>query len=470
MIDNTYATIYDILYSTTQVKDKDLANLIINKLSQCDVLDTDEKVVLNTYINLKNDLKDIPSPGTLVSRDMNFQNANTIIEDSLEDITKIFIVNKKKMNLASIWTNASMDLTKPGSNFEDIIERVSQAQIRYNPKEIEENKIDTTDFEQMKSKLHEVKEEIKGINFGIDFIDNMYPGVTPGSYNIIAGYTGSMKTTLALNMCYIGLQKGYNTLYISLEVSKEDVIMNLLSLHSISMGEPVRRDDIVKLRWKEPDKFDKILESFYSLEGKIEIYDESDIERYGASIFDEVIRKTDKMFQDRYNSKLHHIVLDHAQLLKFDNSNVQDPYMVVNRYAAYFRQKAAKDGYAVTVVSQTSRNGYDYACKHGGQYQLTGLAEGNELERGSTFVLTVFLNDSLKASGQLQLQILKNRYGETMLEPQPTTIKPEYYLIGEGYSNTPQQINGIFEENGDFINPFDNNTTNMDLDSLLGGM
>ena len=470
MVDNTNVTIYDILYSVTLLKDKELASLIVNKLNQCDVLDTNEKENLNIFNSLVNDLKGIPNSGILVNKDIIYQNVNIITEEAIEDITKLFIVNKKKMNLASIWTNASMELTKSGSDFDSIVEKVNQAQLKYNPKEIEEDKINTTDLDQIKSKLHEVKETIKGIKFGIPEIDTLYPGVTPGSYNIIGGYTGSLKTTLTLNMCYNGLQDGYNTLYISLEVNKEDVILNLLTLHSLTIGDPVKRDEMSKLRFTDPDKFDRILESFYSLPGKIEIYDETDIDRYSTTVFDDIIRKTEKMFEEKHNSKLHHIVLDHAQLLKFDtSSNNNDPYMVLNRYASYFRQKAAKEGFAVTVVSQTSRGGYEYACKHGGQYLLTGLAEGNELERGATFVVTIFISDSLKASGQIQVQILKNRYGETMLEPQLTNISPEYYLVGNGYNNTPKQVSSVFENENEYVSPF-NVEEVTDLDSLLGGM
>ena len=266
------------------------------------------------------------------------------------------------------------------------------------------------------------------------------------------------------------MQTGYNSLYFSLEINKEDVMLNLLSLHSYNMGEPVKRSDMTKLRYTDPDKFDRILESLYALPGKIEIYDESDIERYSTTVFGDIIRKTDKMFHDKHNSKLDHVVLDHAQLLKFDTQvKTNDAYMVLNVYASYFRQQAAKNGYAVTLVSQTSRNGYEYACKHGGQYLLTGLAEGNELERGATFVLAAFINDGLKASGQLQVQILKNRYGETMLEPQLTNIKPEYYVVGNGYNKTPQQVESVFDTNGNFTNPFEV-TEEINLDSLLGGM
>jgi len=469
-MDNTLASIYDILYSVTQVKDTELANNIIRRLEDSNILDTDEQFVLNTFKNLQEELEQIPSSGVLVSRDPGFSTARLIQESSLEDITKLFIISKRKQNLAAVLLNTSAELSQPGANFDALMDKISEAQIKYNLRDFNENKINTSDLDQIKSKLHEVKEEVKGIPFGIDFVDQLYPGITPGSYNIVAGYTGSLKTTLTLNMCYMGLQHGYNTLYISLEVSKDDVIMNLMALHSLTMGKPVKRSEITKLRYKEPEKFDEILDSLYSLPGKIEVYDETDIDQYSVATFDEIIRKTDKMFKDKFKTKLHHIVLDHAQLLKFDQSKMpKDPYMVVNYFASYFRQKAAKDNYAVTMVSQTSRNGYDYAVKHGGQYLLTGLAEGNELERGSTFVISVYLSDSLKASGQAQIQILKNRYGETMLEPQTTQIRPEYYLVGDGYNATSIQIGPVFDNDEEVVNPF-NTETITDLDSLLGGM
>ena len=90
-------------------------------------------------------------------------------------------------------------------------------------------------------------------------------------------------------------------------------------------------------------------------------------------------------------------------------------------------------------------------------------------ERGTTFVVAIYNSEDLKASGQVQIQILKNRYGETMLEPQLTNIKPEYYVVGNGYNKTPQQVESVFDTNGNFTNPFEV-TEEINLDSLLGGM
>ena len=71
-----------------------------------------------------------------------------------------------KIKLGTVLTNSTMELGKPGANIEAIIEKVSNALVVYNPKDVEEDKINTTDLESMKSKLHEVKEEIKGIKKG----------------------------------------------------------------------------------------------------------------------------------------------------------------------------------------------------------------------------------------------------------------------------------------------------------------
>ena len=469
-MDNVDIKIRDIIFSLTCAQDNSLVSIIKDKLNNCGVLDVDEQVALDNFNNLCSELNSIPTSGTLVSSDNLYQTANTIRPESLEDMTKLFINKKMRIKLGTVLTNSTMELGKPGANIEAIIEKVSNALVVYNPKDVEEDKINTTDLESMKSKLHEVKEEIKGIKFGIDVVDQIYPGVTPGSYNIIAGYTGSFKTTIALNMCYIGMQTGYNSLYISLEINKEDVMLNLLSLHSYNMGEPVKRSDMTKLRYTDPDKFDRILESLYALPGKIEIYDESDIERYSTTVFGDIIRKTDKMFHDKHNSKLDHVVLDHAQLLKYNSDNKnRDPYQVLNQWTDFFRKFASRDGYAVMLVSQTSRGGYEYATKHGGQYLLTGLAEGNELERGATCVISLYSNEESKASGEVSVQVLKNRYGPVMLEPQTTTVKPEYYLVGNGYNASAQQVDAIFEDGEMPSNPFENQDVE-NLDNLLGGM
>jgi len=477
MVDGTYATIYDLLFSVTKTTNIEIIDYVLSQLDTSEDLDTDEIDTLKTFHQLYNETKMIPSSGTLVSRNIAFTTAKTIDEKSLEDFVNIFISNKKKMKFATRAMNILTDVNKPGDTLsiakEKLLELINDS---YTTDEME---IESSSYgqETLEKIISKDKPE-SGVPLGIDFVDGLYPGLIPRSFNIIAGYTASMKTTLALNQCFIGMQMGYNMLYLSLEISEEEAIISLMSLYSISCtNEPITRDNMNKLRYTDKDKFTNIFNGLMGLPGKIQIFDESKISSYSVGVFNEIIRKTEKKLIEDTGNGIYGIVLDHAQLLKFDEKLASaDPYMVLNRYASFFRQLAAKRNYAVTLVSQTSRGGYEYACKHGGQYLLTGLAESNELERGATFVLTIFNSDELRASGQIQVQVLKNRYGEVMLEPQPVSVRPEYYLIGGGYKENRESSDIIFNSGDTPFNPFiqvgDNNQNiaETSLEDLLGGM
>lgn len=468
MTDGTYSTIYDLLYSVSQVSSAELADYIIELIQESKCLDDDEVNVLNEFLSLKKEVKGIPTPKTLVSRNIMYSTANTIQEDALEDIAKIFIYNKDNSRKAAILTNMAMELTKPGHDENKIAETVSNLFAR---EDEDEEYINPYDIDEKLKELHDI-EEVHGIKYGIPCIDEIYPGTTSKSFTVIAGYTGSMKTTLAVNHCFLHMLQGKNVLYFSLEVSEEEILMSLMSLYTISCtNEPIKKEDIKKMRNNNKEKFDKIYTDLMSLPGKIVFRDESTLKMSSQSVYTGIIRKVDKELKDRFNKGLDLIVLDHAQMLKYDSDSKgnKDPYQVLNRWTDFFRRFASRDGYAVILVSQTSRGGYEYACKHGGQYLLTGLAEGNELERGATCVIALFSNEESKASGEISVQILKNRFGPVMLEPQTTTVKPEYYLVGNGYNASAQQVDAIFEDGEMPNNPFENQEVE-NLDSLLGGM
>lgn len=470
MNDNTYATIYDLLYSLTTIKNQELYDFVINQLFLCNDLDVDERKTLNTFISLKEETKEIPSSGALVSRDIAFSSARTITEESLEDLTNIFISNKKKMKFTSEATNIIMDVSKPGNSLKNVQERLLELIDKSEIDNIEDKELDKTYSEEYLNKMLE-KEEITGINYGIDFLDDIYPGTTPGSFTIIAGYTGSMKTTLAINHTLVNLKQGKNVLYISLEVSRDDLLTNIMSLYSyLETTDPIKRDEMNKLRYKDKDKFKDIYKNLISLEGKLQIIEEGDLESYSQSTFSSLIHKINKQFVEDTGHELDLIILDHAQLLKYDSSfKNNDPYQVLNRWTDFFRKFAAREKYSVILLSQTSRGGYEYASKHGGQYLLTGLAESNELERGATCVITLFSNDELKASGQIQVQLLKNRFGPTMIEPQTVVVRPEYCNIGNGISMNPKNVDAVFSDGDVPYSPFDNQEVE-DLDKLLNGI
>ena len=331
MVENVIITIYDLLYSVTQVE-QETADFVLNQLKLSNVLETDERVIMDKFLVLKDELGAIPSPSTLVSSEIGYQTARTILGEALCDMTKLFIADKNKKKFSSALLNLSMEVSK--SSVKDVKEKILDI-VNSTGDELssEEEHINTVDTSIIDKMLANDVEE-KGVPFGIDCIDSIYPGVRPGSVNVLAGYTGSMKTTLAVNHCFIGMQMGKNYLYFSLEVSKADIVIGLMSLYTISCtNEPINRDDMAKLKFKDKEKFRSIYEKILELPGKIQIYDETDLESYGQNAFNEIIRRTDKMFKDNFNSQLDNIVLDHAQLLKYDDAKTnRDPYQVLNIY------------------------------------------------------------------------------------------------------------------------------------------
>lgn len=469
MIDTNMVNIYDLLYSTTMAPTQEVIDYVIEQLKLCENLDTDEKIVLNEYLALTKDTKGTPSSMTLINKNIAYSTAKTIVEDCLEDNVNIFVANKDRMKKASILTNAAMEITKPDADIDAVAENIFKLFDKNSNDE--DNYINPYNIEEKLKELHE-KPEINGIKYGINFIDEIYPGTAPGSLTVIAGYTGSMKTTLAVNHCFTHMIEGKNVLYFSLEVSEEDLILNLMSLYTMSYtAEPITRDKIKKMKNTEKEKFDRIYTELMSLPGKIVIRDERTIGESSQKNYNSIIHKVDKDFKENTSRGLDLIVVDHAQLLKYDTNTKgnRDPYQILNMWTDFFRKYASRDNFAVIIVSQTSRGGFEYANRHGGQYLLTGLAEGNELERGATCVITLFSSDESKASGEISIQVLKNRYGPTMLEPQTVIVRPEYYMIGSGYKNQTKQVEAVFTDTDVPINPFDS-MENVSLDSILSGM
>lgn len=81
------------------------------------------------------------------------------------------------------------------------------------------------------------------------------------------------------------------------------------------------------------------------------------------------------------------------------------------------------------LLAQLNREGWKKANRNEGAYDITALADANELERGSFRVFTIYTNEDMKARGSAQVQILKNRSGQTMYEPAQISVVPAAYVI-----------------------------------------
>lgn len=275
-------------------------------------------------------------------------------------------------------------------------------------------------------------------------------GLKLGTLNTILGWTGSFKTTWAINIAYNALYDKANILYLSLEVPKEDLMFNLLSRHSYldKFTSSIPKDKIMNRKLNE-ETFnylkDVVYTDYIKLPGKLYILDETDLDNYSTYTLENKFRELDKLATEETGKGIDMVFIDHAQLLKFttNNSLIGKETSIINQYVSFFRRNAIdwiKEGRKVCMImlSQSSREGWKDATRHEGQYKLTALAEANELERASSMVLSTYSNDALINMNAAKVSVLKSRNSRATPEPIETFVDPEYYVFGEvnGSNNT----------------------------------
>lgn len=288
------------------------------------------------------------------------------------------------------------------------------------------------------------------------------------------GFTGNFKTTWALNVAYKAILDGFNVLYLSLEVTKENIYYNMLSRHSINKQFSTKLEHLALKRKSLKDSdYDYLASTIYpdfkSKSKGLYIIDETELENYSFFSLQNKFLEIEKLAIKETGKGIDFIIIDHAQLLKFDNSmkSVGNETNVVNAYVSFFRQQVlnwCKTGRQIAglILSQASREGWKEAVRNEGQYKLTALAEANELERASSLVLSVYSSNSLKQIKAAKVQILKNRDGQAWSEPQEVYVDPVYYLFGdiEGHSQSndfnTSNLENLFNINDDDLSALTN--------------
>ena len=333
------------------------------------------------------------------------------------------------------------------------------------------------------SGVNEFPEEYKnkdlalGFKTGVTEIDKRTGGLHLGTLNVIMGYAGSGKTTWAVNIAYNAARQNCNIAYISLEISKHNLIADLLSRHS---NEPKFRGKTIEHRkikhselTKEEEDF--LLNSVYkSFKEKIAehfcIIDESDILEYSTTSFINILEEINNRFKKSTGKGIDLIFVDHIQLLKSSSSlNIRDTREIINTFVSFFRQQSVsfldtKRPVCIVLLSQTNRDGWKYAAKHEGNYQLNALAEANELERDANVVLSIFTDEILINTNQALVKICKSRDTGAMEEAISTDIFAKTYMLGDYSTDVSQDMASITFD--DVFQPtFDNPV----LDSMANG-
>jgi len=240
------------------------------------------------------------------------------------------------------------------------------------------------------------------------------------------------------------LVAGFNVLYVSLEVSKEHIMYNMFSRHSLDIPNinAIKHNDIKKQRLSDEDYetlYKKVYPSFISLPGKLYVVDDSDLNnKRGFSLEDsikEIIEKINKLCLHETNKPIGLLVVDHVQLLKY-GSEAKSPmieYAVINNLVAKLRKLSCcldedKHKCCVLLVSQVNREGAAKITKEK-LFSEEHIAEASEVERSSNIIIGVNIFEDTR--GKIAYQLLKSRDTKAMEKLSWTKYDGEHYRIGD---------------------------------------
>ena len=157
---------------------------------------------------------------------------------------------------------------------------------------------------------------------------------------------------------------------------------------------------------------------------------------------------------------------------------------IINEYVSWFRQMAMNwlrldRQVAFVLLSQANRTGYSIAKENNGKYDLTSMAEANELERASTLILSIFAEPEMKDMGITKVQILKYRDSKDENEPTEVGVDLPYYVFGDlepgsgtistDLSNSIEDIEALDKDDSilNSLQEFDSASTGQSLDMGL---
>lgn len=313
---------------------------------------------------------------------------------------------------------------------------------------------EATDNASFKERYLARKKQPKGLKTFIKEVDDYVKGLPYGFVMTIAGYVGQYKSLLATNIAYNNTKKlGYHIAYISLEVTKDEMLYNLYCRHSFEPKFdkypviPHGRIRDLELTPEEEDYLLNVVGEDYATtkgkEGTLVLLDESSFPNLSFSSIRRRLEKVDDELFEATGRGLDAVIVDHIGLLKYAGQSNRNTATgeVINSYVSFFRQLSLKfrrdketkeyRKLATILLAQINRDGYGKACKKKGAYTLLALAEANELERSSQVVLTTFTTEEMKMSKEATMQVLKNRNGKTAEEPMSVFVDPEIYVAGE---------------------------------------
>ena len=292
------------------------------------------------------------------------------------------------------------------------------------------------------------------LKFPVNRLNEYCNTVGPGVTVSIMGGAGSGKTSLGLNIAFLNsILDTKRTLYLYLEDMPERYQYQIFSRYSYHIGDKIESNSLKRgispTDHGASEKLNAVQERF-NKDKKGEIYyigmnqlsAEPDIfARKLASIITEL--------------KIDIIITDYIQKVKTFKPASRDSVMEYQNQIAATLTLVALGQYGSPpciniMLSQLNREGAKKASKTKGKMTMFDGAEISTLERDSQVIIGVYSDQLLRDSGDVCIQILKNRDNMADITTDLTHFDPVYCFIGD-FNNAKDCMDG-----NDLISVWDN--------------
>lgn len=314
----------------------------------------------------------------------------------LKDIAKKIIELWQKREIQEEVLNVKLDKENGDKIISELINKFNGLRVGYDV--------------QKTSKIDEVIEEIdelektftaKPVPTGFPTLDKMMNGGLNKKQLTILGARPSLgKTTMGQNIILNAQNRGFDSLFISLEIDKRQVLLKFLSM--------MAKVDGYKIQTKTLDQGEvqRIIEAKKQLKAmNLRVNDTCGLDYMKI---DEIVR------QGKDTSNLDLVLVDYVQIINSIDARWKNKADLIKEATTHLKQIAIKYDVAVLALCQINRQG----VQDGKKPTLSDLKGSGGIEEDADVVIILHReqageDESLTYSNEGKLIIAKNRFGMT---------------------------------------------------------
>lgn len=293
-----------------------------------------------------------------------------------------------------------------------------------------------------------------GLKFYIPDLDAIFRSVTRSSVTTIIAPPKNGKTTTGISMFYENImQQDMNSVYIILEGSSNEIVFNLISLHSKRMGKPISafRIKTGELSPDEEEFIKEVQEDFdRKRKGGYAILEPS---HFSAMTPNEISR-TIKSIKAAWGGKLDAVYSDYIQLYKhYRIPGISDEKSVINYWIRFWHDLSLVEDFAKIILSQMNREG-EATMIAKNIVTARAFAEANEIERSSARVIALMSNPMMQQNNTMKIFCVYHRYGPLPSDPLEVYADFAHFQVGEEAFSSIRTIGNIEQMLDGGIDPF----------------